>query len=550
MCEPRCECIKGYARDYRTGQCIPKDECNSPPLCPENEELVCTTCSEPSCSEHEIMCWGTASSATSVTDGCVDHEACYCIPGFKRMYNSDDPADRGVCVPEHECPVHECGPHEHFEDCTIPCWEEMCCPDGNDIDGTSCVVGGDCEDACHAMCVCDIGYIRDQQGNCVESCNGNPNDGQCPGIMIWNDCGNPCNDLYCCPDGTGNFACDGTGDYACPDGCEPRCECPQGMVPNSDFPEGCIIYEEACGIETVPVECGENAFWNECGNPCNDHFCCEWDLDCMNSETSGCPAVCQGRCECHEGFKLVNGQCTPIEEACTPKCLMENEVWDTCANHCEERYCCDTNDKGHCKNDNCPNECYPMCTCETGYARDPRTNHCIPKADCVFDPICPENEHFTDHKSDCDEPKCSANDGCVGLPLGCTCNDGFVRHEGRCIPEVECQIQKCENNDPFAMYVEDYCHVELYCCDGGLCGFNRFIINDPTTTSSTTTATTVGTPSEGGVGCNNLFTGCTCQPGFAWDMRKGRVIIRVLRFSYTNRYVLIDFNLISNPRFV
>ena len=538
MCEPRCECVKGFARDHVSGLCIPKEECLLPTVCGVNEELVCTTCSEPTCSQHDIMCWGTASSPNSVTDGCVDHEACYCIPGFKRQFFEGDPSFRGVCVPESDCPANECGPHEHFEDCTIPCWEEMCCPDGwmSDAAGNSCVVGGDCDDACHAMCVCDVGYIRDQQGNCVESCNGNPNDGQCPGLMFWNDCGNECNDSYCCPDGvTGCNAIPST----CTEACVPRCECPQGMVP-TDSVDGCMPYDEACGIVTVPVECGENAFWNECGNSCHDHHCCEWDTECIDNLASiGCPAVCQARCECVDGYKLHEGKCTLIEEACTPQCTMENEVWNPCGSQCSERYCCDS-DKGHCKNDMCTDVCEPRCECETGYARDHRTGHCVPKAECLSDPWCPENEHYNDHHNECDEGKCAYgwNWTCDVWKSGCLCNGGFERDllpggTGRCIPHHECNIQKCENNDPFSMYVENVCRSEVYCCQGDLCGFNRlsFVETTETTTTATTLTTAYPPAPGGGSGGNNgagvchLWSGCTCQPGYVWSMLKGHCIL-------------------------
>ena len=123
VCEPRCECGQGFARDRRTGQCILKEECVNPPVCPENEELVCTTCSEPKCatqytSKPEVTCWGADDVKpispwkdpvfdSPTNEGCTssDLEACYCISGYKRMYNSNDPQDRGVCVPADDCPV-------------------------------------------------------------------------------------------------------------------------------------------------------------------------------------------------------------------------------------------------------------------------------------------------------------------------------------------------------------------------------------------------------------------------------------------------------------
>ena len=534
MCEMRCECLKGFARDNRTGQCIPKEECLAPPQCPENEELVCTTCSEPSCSQHEIMCGGTASSPNDVTEGCVDIEACYCIPGFKRMYNSHDPADRGVCVPEDQCPigVDQCGPHEHFEDCVFPCWEEMCCPDGS----SQCVVGDDTcwEDDCQPMCVCDLGYIRDQHGACVESCTGgqdDPSGHQCPGNMVWNDCGSNCHDIYCCPDGNGP----GCGaDVHCTDECVPQCECPWGGIP-TDSETGCMTYEEACGMIPVPVECGENASWNDCGNPCFDHFCCDWDTACWE-EGIGCNGSCMGRCECHPGFTWGpdSHNCIPIEEFCTPTCR-ENEQWNSCGSGCAERHCCDSNDKGHCKEDNCPEACEPRCECVSGYARDHATGYCIPKNDCSDGHWCPDGEHFSDCMHWCDEPKCGggwcdAHDG--SCHQGCTCSEGFVRDPVTliCIPQQDCYIQECENNDPFAMWVENQCNMnELYCCNGQLCGFQRSVSIDPTTTTtSTTTATTIGQPPAPGGGsgggtdgtCQYPWTGCTCQPGFAYHPHK------------------------------
>ena len=73
-----------------------------------------------------------------------------------------------------------------------------------------------------------------------------PQDDGCPHNKIWNECGNSCEDSYCCP----GVACD---EMPCTLACEPCCECPEGMVPSPANSDLCVSIDEACSdVVTTP----------------------------------------------------------------------------------------------------------------------------------------------------------------------------------------------------------------------------------------------------------------------------------------------------------
>ena len=109
----------------------------------------------------------------------------------------------------------------------------------------------------------------------------------------------------------------------------------------------------------------------------------------------------------HFIFKLILGLVPLAAGAGTANCPA-NEEWNSCGSACAERYCCDSDDKGHCKNQECPEVCEQRCECIKGYARDFHSGNCIPKADCLAlpashapslapspaPPACPDNEVY------------------------------------------------------------------------------------------------------------------------------------------------------------
>ena len=105
----------------------------------------------------------------------------------------------------------------------------------------------------------------------------------------------------------------------------------------------------------------------------------------------------------HFIFKLILGL-VPLVTGEQTRCPA-NEEWSSCGSACAERYCCDGDDRGHCKNLECPEVCEERCECIKGYARDLRNPAmpCVPKADCLAQPAtttspappaCPDNEVY------------------------------------------------------------------------------------------------------------------------------------------------------------
>lgn len=82
---------------------------------------------------------------------------CYCIDGYVRDINKR-------CIPLNECPNTKCSLNEHLSNCEKVCerscetldWNLACRP----FCGTDYV------------CVCDSGFVRNQEGICVlpENC--------------------------------------------------------------------------------------------------------------------------------------------------------------------------------------------------------------------------------------------------------------------------------------------------------------------------------------------------------------------------------------------
>ena len=232
-----------------------------------------------------------------VNDVCPEicETGCFCTPGLAR-----DPLTN-FCIPKDQCnsrPVEpECNVNEVWNECGSKCAERYCC----DSDKGHCA-NEICPEVCEARCECERGYARSYQGHCVPKDECLVTDGavwnpdpvpsgvptQCPGELIWNECGHECNDIYCCP----GVECDMP---FCTEECQARCECPSGTyenrfglcVPTSD--------ETLC---PVVQECPNNKVWNSCGNSCKDFYCCP-DEECYPPP---CAPGCNPRCECPSGM--------------------------------------------------------------------------------------------------------------------------------------------------------------------------------------------------------------------------------------------------------
>ena len=220
---------------------------------------------------------------------------CFCAPGLAR-----DPLTN-FCIPKDQCnsrPVEpECNVNEVWNECGSKCAERYCC----DSDKGHCV-NEICPDVCEARCECERGYARSYQGHCVPKDECLVTDGaiwnpdpvpsgvptECPGELIWNECGHECNDIYCCP----GVECDMP---FCTEECQARCECPSGTY-ESRF--GLCVSTSDETLCPVVQECPNNKVWNLCGNSCKDFYCCP-DEECFPPP---CAPGCNPRCECPSGM--------------------------------------------------------------------------------------------------------------------------------------------------------------------------------------------------------------------------------------------------------
>lgn len=126
----------------------------------------------------------------------------------------------GVCEPKDKVcgKPQQCSGGKVFTECGSACANE--CPGSHRVCTAVCIPG----------CFCPVGSI-DVNGECVPRDDHCKKQLECTGGKVYNECGNPCNDL--CPE-SGRF---------CTLQCTAGCYCPEGMV-NKDGT--CVPEAEAC----------------------------------------------------------------------------------------------------------------------------------------------------------------------------------------------------------------------------------------------------------------------------------------------------------------
>ena len=174
VCTDMCLCKEGFARN-ENGECVPDGECIIVIECGPNEhrDICGSACKEANCNDdpnNPMFC----------TRMCTD--MCLCNEGFARNEN-------GECIPDGECViVNQCGPNEHRDVCGSPCKEANCNDDPNNPMF--------CTRMCTDMCLCNEGFARNQNGECVP-------DGECTTVKkcgpneYRDECGNPCKESNC-----------------------------------------------------------------------------------------------------------------------------------------------------------------------------------------------------------------------------------------------------------------------------------------------------------------------------------------------------------------
>nr|WAP28756.1 zonadhesin-like 3 [Yponomeuta cagnagella] len=465
--ESGCNCAKGYLRNGTADDpCIPKSQCK--PLNPENpnpktdcdaneEYNDCGTACEASCDNYN-------DKNRICTLQCVS--GCFCKDGLIR--------DRdGNCVEPNKCPAPKCGANEILSKCWNPCQEKTCktryrpddrvcdqnckvgcrcadgylrhdngtcvqaydcspprCNDDEDYDqcGTACEITCElgirpCTKQCVDGCFCKNGLVRSADGSCIKQ-------EQCPQPQCNKDeefsrCGTACEDT-----------CDNYGDNSrtCTKQCVIGCFCKKGLVRAKD---GTCVKPDKCPKPQCPVneEMGECV--NDCMTTCKTRY---------RSDNRSCTADCRPGCKCIAGhLRHDNGTCVPIFECSEPLCN-KDEVYDPCGSACEKT--CDSK-----SNEICTKQCVDGCFCPKGQVRA-ADGSCIDENDCPPPAQqCGKNEVTTDCFNECFITTCKTRlrkptfcpQYCV---KGCTCADGYLKHDnGTCVPEDQCSDPVCDKGE-------------------------------------------------------------------------------------------------------
>lgn len=155
---------------------------------------------------------------------------------------------------------------------------------------------------------------------------------------------------------------------------------------------------------------------------------------CDHPEEIPCDKACRQGCFCKEGFvRDAEGNC--VEKSTCAITCGENEEYSSCGSACGDLTC----ENPSYTNMMCTDDCKRGCFCVEGYVR--KNGKCILQSDCQMN--CPANEIYTPCSANC-EPDCKnphrMNLVCPLICLeGCICDEGLVRsNNGKCIPAQQC----------------------------------------------------------------------------------------------------------------
>lgn len=179
--------------------------------------------------------------------------------------------------------VNQClNSNEVFTECGPVDYCEATCRDPD-------LIAVACPRICVQKCVCNDGFLRDDDGNCVEK-NSCPIK-QCGDNEEYLSCGSGCGDLTCENPSYTNMTC--------PDFCNEGCFCVEGYVRK---------YGKCIPSSDCEMSCPANEIYTPCGAKC------EPTCENPNRNNMICPFICLEGCICDEGFVRSNGSCIPARD--------------------------------------------------------------------------------------------------------------------------------------------------------------------------------------------------------------------------------------------
>ncbi|OCT71161.1 hypothetical protein XELAEV_18038067mg [Xenopus laevis] len=123
-------------------------------------------------------------------------------------------------------------------------------------------------------------------------------------------------------------------------------------------------------------------------------------------------------------------------------CFLVTETSLCC--HCTEPSCPPNQQLYQCKPcpelcgnvpNNCTKICEPGCSCSPGYVKQTRDSiECIPQEKCI---TCQGLQVYSACSGHC-PPSCEAKPCTLICRPGCICKEGYLWHNGTCIPESQC----------------------------------------------------------------------------------------------------------------
>lgn len=369
------------------------------PACIKNHEVYtdCGTACPLSCN---------SPSNQPCTLQCVP--GCFCENGYVRD-------DRGNCILPEDCPQQKClKKHEKYDGCNA---HENC---QHTCDKP---MGGKCPRKCYSGCICEAGFLRDAQWDCIPKsdcpkpiCKKNNEERSECGVSI---CEATCDD----PDKP----------FHCKAPCFPGCGCKSGFVRDSN--RNCIPLDQC----PKPSCTKPHEFYTDCGTAC--------PLSCTKPYVGVCTAQCVAGCFCEDGYVRDDNENCILPQDCPNITCTGNEVYSECgANGCQNT----------CDNPNleqvCRGICIPGCVCEEGFVRDAN-------GICISQNLCPRTECTKDHEyyTDCGTAcplYCNVpfvNFCTLQCVPGCFCEDGYFRDtNGNCVLPQDCPKIDCPEHEVYS----------------------------------------------------------------------------------------------------